>query len=131
MLGNQADPGDGDSVISALEEMLQANRSLQQVLKASERRMEEYLRLLNAGVRTADLARSTSAMASRIEDNEAIDRLTRARQRSRAATFRRLIDEGMTRKEIAQGWGFSQQVVSRIVNYQDGESPNLSGRPRT
>ena len=25
----------------------------------------------------------------------------------------------MTRKEIAAKWGFSQQVVSRIVNYAD------------
>lgn len=125
MPGNQAEPQNGDPVISAVEEMLAANRSLQHVLKASEARMEGYLRRLNAGARTIDLARTTPAVASRIEDNEAIDRLTRARQRSRAATFRRLIEEGMTRKEIADGWGFSQQVVSRIVNYQDVDAGDL------
>jgi DNA invertase Pin-like site-specific DNA recombinase len=122
MLGNEAGPGDGDPVIHAIEEMLEANRGLQQVLKASEARMEQYLRLLNSGVRAVDLARSYPAVTARIEDNEAIDRLTRTRQRSRAATFRRLIEEGMTRKEIAEGWGFSQQVVSRIVNYEDIDS---------
>lgn len=118
MTGSQAEPEANDPVISALKEMLEANRSLQRVLMASEARMEEYLRRLKGGERTADLARASPAVTSRIEDNDAIDRLTRARQRSRAATFRRLIEEGMTRKEIAEGWGFSQQVVSRIVNYE-------------
>ena len=61
---------------------------------------------------------------ARIDINDAIDRLISARQVSRAVSFRRLTEEGMNRKEIASKWGFSQQVVSRIMNYENPPRPS-------
>ncbi len=118
MTGSQATPEDEDPLIASLREFLEANRSLQRALQMREARIEGYIAALEAGDRAVDLARASPAVAARTTDNQAIDRLTKARQKSRARTFHRLIKEGMSRKEIAEIWGFSQQVVSRIVNYE-------------
>ncbi len=118
----QTDPPEGDPLITAVGELLAANLALQQVLQESAGRMERYLELLAGGARAIDMTRRTPPTAARSEDNQAIDRLTLARRQARAATFHRLIAEGMSRREIAEHWGFSQQVVSRIVNF-DGSGP--------
>jgi len=104
----------------ALNEVLEANRALRAVLQESEARTRRYIDRLAAGDRVLDLVRAQPVDRVRTEDNQAIERFTRARQRSRAATFRRLSEEGMSRREIADLWGFSQQMVSRIVNLKDG-----------
>ncbi len=119
MPGSPEIPAGGDALIAALEEVLEANRSLQGVLRASEERTRQYIALLAAGSPVADVVRSTPAVTPRNEGNSAIANFTRARQRSRSVAFLRLIEEGMSRKEIAGNWGFSQQVVSRIVNNPD------------
>jgi DNA invertase Pin-like site-specific DNA recombinase len=118
MSADRAAPDEHDPLIAALLEVLDANRSLQGVLHGSEARILHYIAELRSGRRTADLVRSTATEAVRNEDNHGFERLTRARRQSRAATFRRLIDEGMSRREIAENWGFSQQVVSRILRQQ-------------
>ena len=108
-----------EPVIVAVEEVLEAIRAVQRALRESEKRTEENLARLRATDRLTDVVRQSPVSMARLDINEAIDRLTTARQASRAACFRQLIEDGMTRKEIASKWGFSQQVVSRIVNYQD------------
>ena len=104
---------------SALSEVLEATRVLQQALRDSEERTVRNLARLRSGDRLVDLVRDVPNSLARMEINEALDRLTAARQRSRSATFRRLIDEGLSRKEIAANWGFSLTVVSRIINHDD------------
>ena len=108
-----------EPLVSALGEVLEAMRSLQRALRESEMRTVENMARLRAGEQLADIVRQTPVSTARIDINEAIDRLTTARQVSRAVGFRQLIEDGMTRKEIAAMWGFSQQVVSRIVHYED------------
>ena len=112
------EPEGQDALEHALSEVLEANRALQAVLEESAARTKWYIQRLRTGERVVDLARALPVEKDRTEDNEAIDRFTRARLRSRAATFQRLADEGMSRKEIAGLWGFSQQVVSRIINHK-------------
>ncbi len=116
MTGHQAAPQEDDPLFSAVEGMYDANLAAQRVLREAQGRIEQYMTLLRTGHRAVDIAREHPPAKERDETNEAIEHLTRARQRARAETFRRLIDEGMSRKEIANGWGFSVQVVSRIVN---------------
>jgi hypothetical protein len=111
-------PGE-DGLLLALDELLEANLALQRVLEESAARTRGYLEQLRAGARAVDLVQAQPVGRDRTEDNEAIDRFTRARQRSRMAAFGRLGDEGMSRKEMAGRWGFSQQMVSRIVNRSD------------
>ncbi len=113
-----ASPGE-DGLLLALDELLEANLALQRVLEESAARTRGYLDQLHAGARAVDLVETQPIQRDRTEDNEAIERFTRARQRSRMAVFGRLGDEGMSRKEIAGRWGFSQQMVSRIVNRSD------------
>jgi DNA-binding NarL/FixJ family response regulator len=115
-----------EPVIVAVEEVLQAIRAVQRALRESEARTEENLTRLRRAEQLADVVRQAPVSMARIDINDAIDRLTTARQASRAACFRQLIEEGMTRKEIASRWGFSQQVVSRIVNHED--PPAATGR---
>jgi hypothetical protein len=110
---------ENDALVVALGELMDANLVLQDVLRESAARTERYIERLRAGDRVLDLVGSRPVNQDRAQDNEAIDQFTRARQRSRAATFRRLGEEGMSRKEIAELWGFSQQMVSRILNYRD------------
>jgi DNA-binding NarL/FixJ family response regulator len=111
-----------EPVIAAVEEVLEAIRAVQRALRESEERTEENLARLRGAEQLADVVRQAPVSMARIDINQAIDRLTTARQASRAACFRQLIEEGMTRKEIASRWGFSQQVVSRIVNYEDQQA---------
>ncbi len=106
-----------EPVILALEEVIEAMRAVQRALRDSEVRTVENVARLRAGERLADIVRGAPVSMARIDINDAIGRLTTARQASRAVGFRQLIEDGMTRKEIASKWGFSQQVVSRIVNY--------------
>jgi hypothetical protein len=122
-----------DPQLAALAEVLEANRALQDALRESEGRIVRYIAELEGGRSTSDMVRVTPASTVRIGDNDAFDRLTRARRRSRAATFRRLIDEGMSRKEIAEHWGFSQQVVSQILKHElpPGEQPPAGSSDRT
>jgi hypothetical protein len=108
-----------DGLLLALEELLEANLTLQRVLQESAARTRGYLEKLRAGARAVDLVQAQPVERDRTEDNEAIEWFTRARQRSRMAAFGRLGDEGMSRKEMAGRWGFSQQMVSRIVNRSD------------
>jgi hypothetical protein len=113
-----ASQGD-DGLLLALDEFLEANLALQRVLQESATRTRGYLEQLRAGARAVDLVQAQPVERDRMEDNEAIERFTRARQRSRTAAFGRLGEEGMSRKEMAGRWGFSQQMVSRIVNRSD------------
>ncbi len=128
MDGGQSEDTTGDGLLDSLDEFLEANRSLQRVLWASEARTEAYVARLRAGERVIDIARAEAVGTARTEDNEALDRLTRARQRSRTATFRRLSSEGMSRREIADHWGFSQQMVSRILSHPSLSPPEESGK---
>jgi DNA-binding NarL/FixJ family response regulator len=120
MPSSQTAPEEGDPLVSAFEEVLAANRNAQRVLRDSEARTERYIARITAGERAADLARANPASSARIEDNEALDWFTRARKKSRSAVFHRLIAEGMSRKEIAENWGFSEQVVSKAVRFRGG-----------
>ena len=103
-------------LLRAVTEMLAATQAARAVLERSESRIEEYLRRLRAGDRASDIAREGRPGGARLEDNDAIQNLMRARQLARAATFRQLVGEGMSRKEIASIWGFSHQVVARSIN---------------
>ncbi len=76
-----------------------------------------YISRLRAGERLTDVVRAGPSSRARSDINAALAGLTVARRGSRAATFRQLVGEGMTGKEIAANWGFSQQVVSRIVTH--------------
>jgi hypothetical protein len=111
-----------DPLLSALWEVLEATRVVQGVLRESELRTMANIARLEAGERLTEVVRESPISLARIQINEAIDRLTAARQVSRAATFRQLSEEGMTRKEISSKWGFSQQVVSKVVHYPDRSS---------
>jgi DNA-binding transcriptional regulator LsrR (DeoR family) len=82
---------------------------------------------IQAGEPLTEVVRESPVSMARNELNDAFDRLTTARQASRAATFRQLTGEGMTRKEIASKWGFSQQVVSRVVNHDHGSIKRAQG----
>jgi hypothetical protein len=115
-----------EPVIVAVEEVLEAIRAVQRALRESETHTQENLARLRAADRFADVVRRAPASMVRLDINEAIDRLTTARRASRAACFRQLIEDGMTRKEMASTWGFSQQVVTRIVNY--GDPSTATGR---
>ncbi|MGO8873542.1 MAG: hypothetical protein ACLQPH_19480 [Acidimicrobiales bacterium] len=108
----------GDPLLEALEEILNATRGAQRALRESEARIERNISRLRGGEPAVRVVQDVPSSNARTEINDALDRLIATRQRARAATFRRLIEEGMTRKEIAANWGFSQQVVSRIVNYE-------------
>ena len=118
MSEGSVEPEGPDELEHALSEVLDANRALQAVLEESATRTQGYIQRLRTGERVVDLVRALPVERDRTEDNEAIDRFTRARLRSRAVTFQRLADQGMSRKEIAQLWGFSQQVVSRIIRHK-------------
>jgi len=109
--------GDTTELIEAIEEMLQATRTAREVMQQSEVRIEQYLERLRSGQPASELARGSRPAGARSEDNGALEALNRTRQRARAVTFRHLVAEGMSRKEIAELWGFSQQVVSRSINY--------------
>jgi hypothetical protein len=106
-----------EPVFAALEEVLEAIRTLQRSLRESEDRTVANMARLRSGEQLADIVRQAPVSMARIDINEAIDRLIAARQVSRAVSFRRLTEDGMNRKEIASKWGFSQQVVSRILNH--------------
>ena len=108
-----------EPVMAALEGVLDAIRTLQRALKESEERTVANMARLRSGEALADVVREAPVSMARIDINEAIDRLIAARQVSRAVGFRQLIEDGMNRKEIASKWGFSQQVVSRVLNYED------------
>ncbi len=110
---------DSDPLLSALGEVLEATRVLQRALRDSEERTVRNMGRLRSGERLVVVVRVAPYSKARMEINEALDRLTAARQRSRGATFHRLVDEGLSRKEIASNWGFSQTVVSRIINRDD------------
>lgn len=119
MAADRAEGDGSDPLLSVLSEVLEATRVLQQALRDSEERTVRNLARLRSGDRLVDLVRDVPNSLARMEINEALDRLTAARQRSRSATFRRLIDEGLSRKEIAANLGFSLTVVSRIINHDD------------
>ena len=107
-------------LLSALGEVLETTRTAQAALQESELRTMGNIARIQAGEPLTEIVRESPVSMARNELNDAFDRLTAVRQASRAATFRQLAEEGMTRKEIASKWGFSQQVVSRVVNHDHG-----------
>lgn len=128
MANNEPVGRDTDNpLLSALGEVLEATRAAQAALRESELRTMENIARIQAGEPLTEIVRESPVSMARNELNDAFDRLTTARQASRAATFRRLAEEGMTRKEIASKWGFSQQVVSRVVNYDHGSIKRAQG----
>jgi DNA invertase Pin-like site-specific DNA recombinase len=121
--------GTSDHLFAALEEMVEATRAAHEALRLSEERTRQYIERLRAGERTIDIARAVPGSYARYEINGVMERLTAARQRARSASFRQLIVEGMSRKEIAANWGFSLQVVSKVLNYQDPSEPGTGRQP--
>lgn len=121
--------GTSDHLFAALEEMAEATRAAHDALRLSEERNRQYIERLRAGERTIDMVRVIHGSNGRYEINGVMERLTAARQRARAATFRQLLAEGMTRKEIAANWGFSLQVVSKILNYKEPSEPRTGRHP--
>jgi hypothetical protein len=119
-MAEESESRESDPLLAALDRVLQANRATQQALIGNEERTLRYIARVRAGDRVVDMAREGLAAERRTELNAAMADLIAARQGSRHAIFRQLVADGMTRKEIAAIWGFSQQVVSRIVNYEDG-----------
>jgi DNA invertase Pin-like site-specific DNA recombinase len=123
--GESAGKGN-EPLLVALGEVLEAMAAVRAALQESEQRTLANMARLRAGEPLAEVVHQAPVSTARVSLNEAVDRLTRARQASRAATFRQLIEEGTTRKEIAAKWGFSLQVVSRIVNFEP-RSPEAGG----
>ena len=112
-------PEERDPLLVALGEVLEATRFVQSVLRESEERTLGNISRIRAGERFTDLVREVPSSTLRTEINEALDRLIEVRQRSCAAMFLRLVEEGVSRKEIATNWGFSQTVVSRVMKNED------------
>jgi DNA-directed RNA polymerase specialized sigma24 family protein len=59
----------------------------------------------------------------RADLSEASMELERARHRSQRLVFKLLHVEGLTKAEIARGWGVSRQLVSRLINEPEPDAP--------
>jgi DNA-directed RNA polymerase specialized sigma subunit len=97
-----------EEMIAASDEVCEAiasHNASRRVAIERLRRGDDLRSIVDDSPLAANLERTRAAMAE----------LDTARGRIRSAVMRALLDEGMTKREIAQRWGVSPQLVSRYT----------------
>ena len=76
-----------------------------------------------AGRPMTDLERMIEPQSLRASVSDALTELERTRHDAQRLLFQLLHTEGQTMADIGRTWGISRQLVSRLVNEPDPESP--------
>ncbi len=115
----------GDAVTD-LDLLMQSAAALRAQLRIFETALRKPHRLLDRGGPTADLHKAIDIISVRETLTQAAVDFEAARHASRLSIFRLQLAEGMSLGAIARAWGFSRQLVSRMLKEDRPDPPNES-----
>ncbi len=113
-----------EDIISAIEELISANRAARQVMVDGEAVLREGIEKLRRGVRITDTLRDAPASRQRQATQDANDRITTARHDVRLLLIGRCLEEEMPPWEIGRAWGMSRQRVDRYIQELKRSTPS-------
>jgi hypothetical protein len=106
--------------VERADALLQASVALRRELVASERQLRRMRSRIIKGRPNPAPEEVPELVATRVRVNERFDEHERCRRLFRVAYLRLQADSGMSFGAIAREWGFSRQLVSRLMNESPG-----------
>lgn len=104
-----------DQIVTAIEDLLQANRETRATLEATDVVLGHGLDALDSGEDLVSILATIPVAAYRQATQDNSDRLNLARHRLRVLVIAACAESGMTPREIAGDWGISRQRVDQFL----------------
>ena len=128
MANGQTDPVDvprgslRDQALTDLDALIAAIAEAHRDLTLFQTALEKNRQHLAEGGRASDMTTLFNVATVRMTLTDRLNRIERLRSTSRLALWRLQVTEGTTIAEIARGWGFSRQLVSRALATEDSDA---------